>query len=70
MYGIQPAARYEVFDPNTASDGDAENIITAGINLHFLPEHRVKLALCYRMIIEEQGEVNNDQIIAQLQLKF
>lgn len=70
MYGIQPAARYEGFDPNTASDGDAESIITAGVNLHFLPKHRAKLALCYRMITEEQGEVNNDQIIAQLQLKF
>lgn len=70
FYGIQPAVRYEAVDPNTAAAGDAENMITGGINLHFLPDNKLKLALCYRMINEEANTVANDQIIAQLQVKF
>lgn len=70
FYGIQPAFRYEAVDPDTDTTGDAENIITAGINCHFLPENKVKLALCYRMIGEEETAVDNDEIIAQFQLKF
>jgi hypothetical protein len=70
IHGVQPAVRYEVADPDTDADGDSRSIITAGINLHFLPKHQAKLALCYRMITEERTEVANDQIIAQLQLKF
>jgi hypothetical protein len=70
LYGIQPAARYEFVDPNTDADDDSRTIITAGINFHILPKHPAKLALCYRMIMEETAEVDNDQIIAQLQLMF
>ncbi|NLI98687.1 hypothetical protein GX441_08535 [bacterium] len=70
FYGIQPAVRYEAVDPNTSVADDAENTITGGINLHFLSDNKLKLALCYRMINEEANAVNNDQIIAQLQVKF
>jgi len=70
LHGIQPAARYEFVDPDTDTDGDSENTITAGINFHFLPKHKAKLALCYRMVMEEETAVDNDQIIAQLQVKF
>lgn len=70
FYGIQPAVRYEAVDPNTSATGDAENTITGGINLHFLPDNKLKLALCYRMINEETNADANDQIIAQLQVKF
>ena len=70
LHGVQPAVRYEAIDPNTDTAGDTRSIITAGINLHFLPKHQAKLALCYRMITEERTEVDNDQIIVQLQLKF
>jgi len=70
IHGVQPAVRYEVADPNTDADGDSRSIITAGINLHLLPADKAKLALCYRMITEERTEIANDQIIAQLQLKF
>lgn len=70
IHGVQPAVRYEVADPNTDTAGDTRSIITAGINLHLLPADKAKLALCYRMITEERNEVDNNQIIAQLQLKF
>lgn len=70
LYGIQPAVRYESVDPNTGVDDDSESALTAGVNLHFLPKHVAKLALCYRMIMEEGTAVSNDQIVAQLQVKF
>ncbi len=70
FYGIQPAVRYEAVDPNTSVADDGENIITGGINFHILPDNKLKLALCYRMINEETNPVANDQIIAQLQVKF
>ena len=70
IHGVQPAVRYEAIDPNTDTAGDTRSIITAGINLHLLPADKAKLALCYRMITEERTEVDNNQIIAQLQLKF
>lgn len=70
IHGVQPAVRYEAIDPDTDTDGDSRGIITAGVNLHFLPEHKAKLALCYRMITEERNEIDNNQIIVQLQLKF
>ncbi|MBD3286983.1 hypothetical protein GF359_10050 [candidate division WOR-3 bacterium] len=70
LCGIQPAVRYESVDPDTDTDDDSESILTGGINLHFLPKHKAKLALCYRMIMEETASVDNDQAIAQLQVKF
>jgi len=70
IHGVQPAVRYEAIDPNTDTAGDTRSIITAGINLHLLPADKAKLALCYRMITEERNEIDNNQIIVQLQLKF
>lgn len=67
LYGVQPAARYEVLDPNIDTDADSESILTGGVNVHFLPKHRAKLALCYRMFLDDQDD---DQVIAQLQVKF
>lgn len=67
LHGIQPAVRYEVLDPNTSVDDDMQSILTAGVNLHFLPGQKAKLALCYRMFMEDQSD---DQIIAQVQVKF
>lgn len=67
MHGIQPAVRYESLDPNASVDDDLESILTAGINLHLQPGDKAKLMLCYRMFLEDQAD---DQIIAQLQLKF
>ncbi len=70
MYGIQPAVRYEFVDPNLSSNTGARTIITSGINIHILPKDKAKLALCYRIINEEETDIKNNQIIAQFQLKF
>ena len=70
LYGIQPAIRYETKDNNISLENDANTYITSGINIHFLPKHRIKLNLCYRMQMEEDQEIKDDMIITQLQFKF
>ncbi len=70
LYAIQPAARYEMIDPDTKTNNDSRNLITAGINLHFMPKHKLKLNLCYILVMEETNSVKNDEVIAQFQWKI
>jgi len=71
IHALEPAVRYEWIDRNTLLNGDSENALTAGINVHFMPQHKAKLGLFYRTIWNaDTAEERSDQIIAQFQLRF
>jgi len=70
LYAVQPAVRYEMRDPDTDTDGDAETGFAAGVNLHFLPKHKLKLGVSYMLLMEETNPVDNDRIIVQFQWKI
>jgi hypothetical protein len=71
FYGIQPAMRYEHNDLDAGEEGFAETRITGGLNFHFLPDNKAKLAVCYhRGWIDGEYDDTSDQFIAQVQLKF
>ncbi len=72
---IELLIRYDNFDPNTDGDvdGDAVTWITLGANYFFDGEH-VKFSLNYIMKKQEDTEtvddVDDDQVVAQVQLFF
>ena len=67
---VEPALRYEAYDPNKDLDGDAYTAITLGCNLHFDTAHHCKLMLNYGKVDEEEGSVDNDCVSAQFQVRF
>ncbi len=67
LYGIQPAVRYETEDSEIEEGG--RSLITSGINIYFLPKHKLKLNICYLANIGEEDS-NSDHIITQMQFKF
>jgi len=67
-WSIQPVLKYESFDPNTDADDDIENVVTLGFNYFFNDWTRLQLNYLYKA--EEGNEIDNDEIIMQLQVKF
>jgi len=70
-YGLQPAIRYEFNDTDADEEGWERSRVTGGFNFHLLPNHKAKLAICYRRgWIGGEYDSSSDLFIAQLQLKF
>ena len=65
---IQPVVKWETFDYNKDLENTEENIITAGFNYWF--NDWTRLQFNYRYRAEKGAEVNNDDILIQLQVKF
>jgi phosphate-selective porin OprO and OprP len=73
-WNVQPVIKYENFDPNT--DGydiindlyDYATIITFGMNYFFNDWTRLQLNYLYKA--EEGNEIENDELLMQLQVKF
>lgn len=66
---VELLARYDFFDPNTDVDDNAENWFTFGVN-YYLDGINSMFYLNYIMKGEEGDEVDNDMIVAQMQLVF
>lgn len=73
--GIQPTPkvevlfRYDFHDPDTDTDDDGESWITAGVN-YYLESINSMFYLNYISKIEQGTDVDNDLIVAQVQIAF
>ncbi|MGD8718831.1 MAG: porin [Candidatus Zixiibacteriota bacterium] len=67
---VEPAARFESFDPNDSQPDDGVGAITGGVNLHFDPGHHCKFMANYERVTEEGPDVDNDVISGQFQIRF
>ncbi len=67
---VEPAARWEHYDPARNISDDATDAVTGGVNLHFDPGHHCKLMANYQHFTEEGEKIDNDKISAQFQVRF
>ena len=68
-WNIQPVLKYEYFDPNIdVNDIGYMEMMTIGANYFF--NDKVRLQLNYQAHIETINAVDNDMLLAQLQIKF
>jgi hypothetical protein len=66
---IQPVFKYEYFDPNLdVKDIGYQEMMTIGANYFF--NDKIRLQLNYQAHIETINNVDNDMLLAQLQVKF
>jgi phosphate-selective porin len=67
---FQPVLKYEFFDPNLdlKDDGSYQERFTIGLNYFF--SDRVRFQLNYLANIDTVTNVDNDRLIAQMQVKF
>jgi len=66
---VQLLARYDAFDPNTDADDDGVTWITGGLN-YFIDGYNAMVGVNYIMKSEEGDDVDNNLLIAQLQVLF
>lgn len=66
---LQLAARYDWYDPDTDTSGDAGTETTVGLNW-FMAGHNAKMQLNYVFRGEQGSSVNNDVVRAALQVSF
>ena len=59
---IEPAARWESYDPARTIPDDVAEAVTGGVNLHFDPGHHCKLMANYQHFVEETFPIDNDKI--------
>ena len=67
---IEPAARWESYDPARTIPDDVAEAVTGGVNLHFDRGHHCKLMANYQHFLEETLPIDNDKISAQFQVRF
>ncbi|TLX73243.1 hypothetical protein E9993_15750 [Labilibacter sediminis] len=67
-YQWQPVIKFEMFDKDKATDNDEEYITTFGLNYFFNDQTRLQLNYQYKS--EKAGEMDNDALLVQLQVKF
>jgi len=68
-WNIQPVFKYEYFDPNIdVKDIGYQEMMTIGANYFF--NDKVRLQINYQAHIETINNVDNDMLLAQLQIKF
>jgi len=68
-YKLEPAVRYQEFDPNKDAAGDKSTWYSFGLNI-YLKGHNLKTQLDYTVKKEETNEVDNNTFQVQLQLDF
>jgi len=61
-------ARYQQYDPDGEADDDAEDIVTVGVNWYV--GERVTLRANYNLYEEEGTDVDNNELIIQVDVKF
>ena len=66
---VEPAVRYEHYDPDTDTPDDALNRITLGVNL-YIDGHYTKMQVNVLINGEEADSVDNDEIFAEIQIAF
>ena len=67
---IQPVFKYEFFDPDldNKDDGSYQERMTLGVNYFF--NEKVRFQLNYQANINTVVNINNDVLLAQMQIKF
>ncbi|MEN6520398.1 MAG: porin [Armatimonadota bacterium] len=68
--GLQLAARYDRYDPNTDADDNALKTLTAGFNWFLDEKGYSKWQLNYERRREEGAQIANDRLMAQFQAGF
>ncbi len=66
---VEPAVRYEHYDPNTDAPDDALSRITLGVNI-YLDGHYTKLQVNYLINGEEADSVDDNEAFAEVQIAF
>ena len=66
---VEPAVRYEYYDPDGDTEGDARSRITFGVNL-YLDGHYTKLEVNYLINGEEADSVDDNKAFAEIQIAF
>lgn len=66
---VQLLARYDAFDPNTDADDDGTTWITVGGN-YFIDGYNAMVSVNYILKSEEGADVDNNLLMAQLQVLF
>lgn len=68
-WNLQPVVKYEYFDPNIAvNDIGYQEMMTIGANYFF--NDKVRLQVNYQARIETINAIDNDMLLAQVQIKF
>ncbi|GAG87765.1 unnamed protein product [marine sediment metagenome] len=68
-WNLQPVLKYEYFDPNIdVKDIEYQEMFTVGANYFF--NDKVRLQVNYQAHIETINNVDNDMLLAQIQIKF
>ncbi len=68
-WNLQPVFKYEYFDPNIdVKDIGYQEMMTVGLNYFF--NKKIRLQVNYQAHIETINNVDNDMLLAQLQVKF
>jgi len=68
-FGLQPVAKFEMFDSDISVTNKAEYISTFGINYFFNDWTRLQINYC---MIQESAikQIDNDRLMVQMQIKF
>ena len=69
QWNLQPVIKYESWDPDIDAEKDLEQIITFGVNYFLNDWTRIQFNYLY-CAEEDEMEVDNDQILIQVQVKF
>ena len=71
-YEVHPelalASRFQRYDPDDDASGDGEDITTFGLNWH--ANERLTLRLNYNWYDEETNDIDNNEFMLQLDVKF
>jgi len=68
QYMLQPVVKFEMFDLDMDVDSNEEYITTIGVNYFF--NDWTRLQVNYQYKAEKAGEIDNDALLMQLQVKF
>ena len=69
QWKVQPVVKYESWDPNMDTEKNKEQITTFGINYFLNDWTRIQVNYLY-CAEEDLVEIDNDQILIQIQVKF
>ena len=65
---VQPVVKFELFDKDKDVEDNSEYITTFGVNYFF--NDWTRLQVNYRYRAEMAGEIPNDALLVQVQVKF
>ena len=68
--GIQPVFKYEFFDPDLDKKDDGSYMERMTLGLNYFYNERVRLQINYQANIQTVVNIDDDALLAQIQVKF